>query len=141
MRSVQLALLTTVMLCALPCLAVSGSWSDSQMGVTLQNRGVIATSSALNPPAHAPVNLTSSTTITTLSWSYKLMSPPPEGLQVKLCTASNHCVNIDGGNGQTRSFYGQSAQTSFRFMFYIAGKGVVYPPLRVLSNQVLVNYQ
>ncbi|QLK60903.1 flagellar protein FlhE [Enterobacteriaceae bacterium Kacie_13] len=122
-------------------LAASGSWSDSQRGVTLQNRGVMASSVALAASEGSPVRQRDSATITTVSWKYALMGPRPAGLEVKLCNTMNRCVALDADSGQTRSFYGQAASSPMRFIYFVPGKGAMNPPLRVLSNQVIVNYQ
>ena len=122
-------------------LAASGSWSDTQRGVTLQNRGVMASSAALAAGESSPVRQRAPATITTVSWKYELMGPRPAGLQVQLCNTMNRCVALDGDSGQTRSFYGQAASSPMRLIYFVPGKGAMNPPLRVLSNQLIVNYQ
>lgn len=122
-------------------LAVSGSWSDTQRGVTLQNRGVMASSAALSAGEGAAVRQRAPATITTVSWKYELMGPRPAGLQVKLCNTVNRCVALDADSGQTKSFYGQAALSPMRLIYFVPGRGAMNPPLRVLSNQVIVNYQ
>ena len=122
-------------------LAASGSWSDTQRGVTLQNRGVMASSVALVAGEGSPVRQRASATITTVSWKYELTGPRPAGLQVKLCNTMNRCVALDADSGQTRSFYGQAASSPMRLIYFVPGRGAMNPPLRILSNQVIVNYQ
>ncbi|WP_413528614.1 flagellar protein FlhE [Rahnella inusitata] len=122
-------------------LAASGSWSDTQRGVTLQNRGVMASSAALVAGEGSPVRQRASATITTVSWKYELTGPRPAGLQVKLCNTMNRCVALDADSGQTRSFYGQAASSPMRLIYFVPGRGAMNPPLRILSNQVIVNYQ
>lgn len=119
----------------------AGSWSDSQPGVTLQNRGVASSAPALTPPDSAPVRQTPSATVESVSWNYRLYGPQPAGLQVKLCNTNNRCAELDGASGQTRAFFGQSAQTPFRLVFFVEGKGRLNPPLRIVSQQVIVNYR
>ncbi|WP_047607946.1 flagellar protein FlhE [Rahnella aquatilis] len=138
MRRTALLLLTVL---SLPVLAASGSWSDTQRGVVLQNRGVMMSSGALAPPASAPVRSSGSATITTLSWKYEVLGARPAGLQVKLCNTLNHCVNLDADSGVTQSFYGQTATSSLRFIYFVPGGGAMNTPLRVMSNQVIVNYK
>lgn len=130
-----------LMLISAPVLAASGSWSDTQRGVTLQNRGVMASSAPLAAPQSSPLRQRASATITTVSWNYRLTGPRPAGLQVSLCNTTNRCVALDADSGQTRSFYGQAAISPMRLVYFVPGKGVMNPPLRVLSNQVIVNYQ
>ncbi|GBU13318.1 flagellar protein FlhE [Enterobacterales bacterium] len=119
----------------------AGSWSDSQQGVTLQNRGVMRSAPALNPPAGAPVRQAPSATIESVSWNYRLYGPQPAGLQVKLCNTNNRCAALDGASGQTRAFYGQSAQSAFQMVFFVEGQGRLNPSLRIVSQQVIVNYR
>ncbi|KAA8729548.1 MAG: flagellar protein FlhE [Ewingella americana] len=129
-----------MMCCSASALAASGSWSDSKAGVTLQNRGQMASAAMLSPAANAPVMQSPSAAIDTISWSYSLLGPEPAGLQVQLCSSSNRCQQLDAAQGQTRNFFGQSAQSSFRLVFGVEGQGRLNPPLRVVSQQVIVNY-
>ncbi|UHM89978.1 flagellar protein FlhE [Rahnella victoriana] len=126
---------------SLPAMAASGSWSDTQRGVTLQNRGVMMSSGALAPPASAPVRSQNAPTITTISWKYQLLGARPAGLQVKLCNTVNHCVNLDADSGVTQSFYGQTAIAPLRLVYFVPGGGAMNTPLRVISNEVIVNYK
>ncbi len=134
-------ILLSLLCCPALVFAASGSWSDSQPGMTLQNRGVVSSAAALNPPANAPVRQTPAATIESVSWNYRLYGPQPAGLQVKLCNTNNRCAQLDGASGQTRAFYGQSAQAPFRLVFFVEGKGRLNPPLRIVSQQVMVNYR
>ncbi|NIA87457.1 flagellar protein FlhE [Rahnella aceris] len=138
MRRATLLLLTTL---SLPALAASGTWSDTQRGVVLQNRGVMMSSGALAPPASAPVRSSGSATITTLSWKYEVLGARPAGLQVRLCNTMNHCINLDAEGGVTKSFYGQSATSPLRLVYFVPGAGAMNTPLRVISNEVIVNYK
>jgi len=131
----------SLLFCAAPAIAASGSWSDSQQGVTLQNRGVMRSAPALNPPAGAPVRQTPSASIESVSWNYRLYGPQPAGLQVRLCNTNNRCAGLDSASGQTRAFYGQPAQSAFQMIFFVEGKGRLNPPLRIVSQQVVVNYR
>jgi len=62
-------------------------------------------------------------------------------VQFKLCTESNACAYLEGAVGETRAFYGKSALSTFYLTYFVEGKGALYPPLRVVSNQLVVNYQ
>jgi flagellar protein FlhE len=137
----RIATAVLMMLCSASALAASGSWSDSKAGVTLQNRGQMTSAPTLSPSANAPVMLAPSAVIDTLSWRYSLLGAEPAGLQVQLCSSSNRCQQLDAAQGQTRSFFGQSAQSSFRLVFGVEGQGRLNPPLRVVSQQVIVNYR
>ncbi|EDE9359930.1 flagellar protein FlhE, partial [Salmonella enterica subsp. enterica serovar Senftenberg] len=72
--------------------AGEGAWQDSGMGVTLNYRGVSASSSPLS--ARQPV----SGVMTLVAWRYELNGPTPAGLRVRLCSQSR-CVELDGQSG------------------------------------------
>lgn len=137
---VRVALLV-LSLMSLPAVAAYGTWSDTQRGVTLQNRGVMMSSPPLVAADSAPVRQKNSATITTVSWKYEVLGVRPAGLQVQLCNSVNHCVGLDADSGSTRSFYGQTASSPLRFVYYVAGGGAMNTPLRVIGNQVIVNYR
>lgn len=117
--------------------AAPGSWTADAVGVTLQQRGVIAASQALRPPLSLPVG---EGRITSVGWRYRLLSSTPVGLRVKLCSALR-CVSLGGESGETRGFQGDAGLSELRFVYTIEGQGGVYPVLRVISNQVVVNYR
>jgi len=129
MRILLLLLLSPFLACA----AGSGSWQASGMGATLSQRGVVANSAALRAPAEVKG------TMTLIAWRYQTMTPEPAGLTVKLCTSSR-CVVLDGPSGTTRALAGISASQPLIFVWEVPGRGRFYPPLRVSSNQVIVNY-
>lgn len=125
-------LLSLVML--LPALAsASGAWQASSPGPGLQNRGMQASSPALT--AREPVK----GAITEVSWRYVLTRPAPSGLIVHLC-AEKRCVPLDGASGTTRGLSNLTAFQSLYFVYGVQGKGRLDRDLRVLSNQVMVNY-
>ncbi len=74
--------------------AGEGAWQDSGMGVTLNYRGVSASSSPLS--ARQLV----SGVMTLVAWRYELNGPTPAGLRVRLCSQSR-CVELDGQGGTT----------------------------------------
>ncbi|CNE51105.1 MULTISPECIES: flagellar protein FlhE [Yersinia] len=125
-------------LCLLPLSAVaSGSWVADDIGVTQGLRGVATSARPLqSPTALAQDNAR----IVSVGWRYQLMSAAPDGLQVKLCTPTR-CMPLEGGSGQSRGLAGEAAATQLTFVYFIAGKGRVNPPLQVINNQVLVNYR
>lgn len=125
-----------LLLIPLSCLAVSGSWSADVAGVTLQQSGVRDRS----PPLRTASSLANNTRITRVSWRYLLLSPAPAGLQVELCT-SGSCLALEAGSGHSAHFQGIPADTEFYFTYYVHSRGVLNPPLRVLSNQLIVNYE
>lgn len=117
--------------------AVSGTWVADGIGVTQSLRGVVTLSAALQ----SPVALADKDArIVSIGWRYQLMSAAPNGLEVRLCT-STRCMPLDGGSGQSSMLAGEAAANQLFFVYFIAGKGRVNPPLQVISNQVLVNYR
>ncbi|WP_171923334.1 flagellar protein FlhE [Salmonella bongori] len=114
--------------------AGEGAWQDSGMGVTLNYRGVSASSSPL--AARQPV----SGLMTLVAWRYELNGPTPAGLRVRLCSQSR-CVELDGQSGTTHGFANVPAAEPLRFVWEIPGGGRLIPTLNVRSNQVIVNYR
>ncbi|MFI8415789.1 flagellar protein FlhE [Serratia sp. NPDC078593] len=117
--------------------AVSGSWVADDVGVSLGQGWVRLASPSLRPPNALP---DANARITSISWRYQLASTAPAGLQVQLCMP-NRCITLDGGSGRSDALQGELANSEFRFVYAINTRGTVFPPLRVLSNQVIVNYQ
>lgn len=111
-----------------------GSWQASDIGPTLSNRGVVASSRALAPSQ--PVN----GMMTLVVWRYELTGPTPGGLLVKLCSVTR-CVPIEEQSGTTRGLTNVAAGEPLRFVWEVPGGGKLFPPLRVRSNQVIVNYR
>ncbi|HDL7537067.1 TPA: flagellar protein FlhE [Yersinia enterocolitica] len=115
----------------------SGSWVAENIGVTQSFRGVAISAK----PLQSPVALAQENArIVSISWRYQLMSAAPDGLQVKLCTPSR-CMPLEGGSGLSRGLAGEAAATQLTFIYFIAGKGRINPPLQVINNQVIVNYR
>ncbi|TQI81104.1 flagellar protein FlhE [Serratia fonticola] len=116
--------------------AVSGSWVADAEGVTLERGEVRDTSPGLraaNPPA-------ANAKVTSVSWRYQLLSAEPAGLRVQLCTTSR-CLPLGAGSGRSDAFNGLPADSEFHFIYYVQARGALNPPLRALSNQVIVNYE
>src|SRR5690606_33119417 len=127
-----------LLLCGAPAAqAVSGSWTADALGATLSHGGISAQSSALRPPNVLPSD---KARIVSVSWRYLLTSPPPAGLQVQLCIPGR-CIPLAGASGTTRALQGEAASSELRFSYFVQTRGALFPPLRVLSNQVIVNYQ
>ncbi|MGL5387483.1 MAG: flagellar protein FlhE [Serratia sp. (in: enterobacteria)] len=125
-----------VLLAPLAAQAVSGSWAADATGVTLETGGVQDVSPSLraaNPPA-------ATARVTSVSWRYQLLAGAPAGLQVQLCSSSR-CVPLGTGSGRSEAFNGIAADSEFRFIYYVQSRGALNPPLRAISNQVIVNYQ
>lgn len=128
------ALLWLLMALPVVSLAADGAWHASASGPALSNRGVEASSHPLSPPEAV------SGSMGEVVWRYTLMAPAPAGLQVRLC-AESRCVPIEGASGTTLGLTNVAAGETLRFIFQVEGKGRVFPVMRVLSNEVMVNYQ
>lgn len=114
--------------------AGEGAWQASGRGVTLNHRGVAASSAPL--VSTQPVN----GLMTLVAWRYTLNGPTPAGLNVRLCSQSR-CVPLDGQSGVTRGLTGVPAIEPLRFVWDVPGGGRLMPSLQVSSNQVIVNYR
>ncbi|QIK14455.1 flagellar protein FlhE [Leclercia sp. 29361] len=124
-------------LLALPMMAQAageGAWQDSSIGLTLNNRGVAASSRPLS--AKQPV----SGLMTLVAWRYELNGPIPAGLRVRLCSQAR-CTELDGASGTTHAFNNVPAAEPLRFIWEVPGGGRLIPALKVQRNEVIVNYR
>lgn len=124
-------------LLALPLMAQAageGAWQDSSIGLTLNNRGVAASSRPLS--AKQPV----SGLMTLVVWRYELNGPIPAGLRVRLCSQAR-CTELNGGSGSTSAFNGVPAAEPLRFIWEVPGGGRLIPALKIQRNEVIVNYR
>ncbi|MFO3906331.1 flagellar protein FlhE [Enterobacter hormaechei] len=124
-------------LLALPMMAQAageGAWQDSSIGLTLNNRGVAASSRPLS--AKQPV----SGLMTLVVWRYELNGPIPAGLRVRLCSQAR-CTELDGASGSTSAFNNVPAAEPLRFIWEVPGGGRLIPALKVQRNEVIVNYR
>jgi flagellar protein FlhE len=60
-------------------------------------------------------------------------------MMVHLC-AESRCVALDGASGATRGLSNLAANQSLHCVYGVQGKGRLNRDLRVISNQVMVNY-
>ncbi|QCR35774.1 flagellar protein FlhE [Nissabacter sp. SGAir0207] len=116
--------------------AAAGTWHAASEGVTLPLRNQSRSTPLLHPPAAAPIG---SGLIVSVRWRYRLLSPPPAGLQAWLCTPQR-CTAIEGQSGVTHALRGEPATQPLRLVFSVRGKGVLNPPVRVVGQEVGVNY-
>lgn len=126
-----------LLLLGLPLLtqaAGEGSWQASHTGITLNYRGIAASSAPLAP--RQPVQ----GSITNIGWRYELNGPIPAGLRVRLCSLSR-CSELEGASGQTSAFSQVSAAEPFRYIWEVPGGGRLIPALKVQSIQIIVNYR
>ncbi|WP_258576956.1 flagellar protein FlhE [Candidatus Pantoea persica] len=78
--------------------------------------------------------------MTLINWHYQLTGTDLSGLQVKLCGAQR-CAELEGGSGTTHALAHLDAGEMLYMVFGVAGRGALPPGLRVLSSDVMVNYQ
>lgn len=122
---------------ALPFMAQAageGSWQASSIGLTLNYRGVAASSKPLS--ASEPV----SGLMTLVAWRYELNGPIPAGLRTRLCSQSR-CTELDGQSGTTHAFNNVPAAEPLRFIWEVPGGGRMIPALKIQRNEVIVNYR
>ncbi len=105
--------------------------------MTLEQGGMRDESAGLRPPNALP---DANARITRVSWRYRLLGPEPVGLQAQLCTV-NRCIPLGGGSGSSNGLQGEPANAELRFVYYVQSQGGLNPPLRVIGNQVIVNYE
>ncbi|HCR1907797.1 TPA: flagellar protein FlhE [Enterobacter kobei] len=120
----------------LPVAATGGSWTGKSVGGNVSVGQQILTSR----PLQAQGPLPRPTTITSVAWRIELLSPPPPGLQVKLC-APSFCFPLRGLAGAQQVSVPLSAGNTFRFLYSVNSRGPLMPALQVVSNQLTVNYR
>lgn len=125
-----------VLLLLLPLLAqaAGGAWQASASGPLLANRGSWQRSQPLSSPADVRGE------ISVVNWRYQLSKPAPSGLEVRLCGAQR-CTTLEGASGSTRGLAHLRADETLHMVFGFAGSGALPPGLRVVSSEVMVNYQ
>ncbi|CAI0906592.1 flagellar protein FlhE [Serratia grimesii] len=117
--------------------AISGSWVADSVGATLEYGGERGESPGLRAPNALPDG---NARITSVSWRYQLLAGEPAGMQAQLCTLTR-CIALGGGSGSSTGLQGEPANAELRFVYYVQARGSLNPPLRVISNQVIVNYE
>lgn len=128
------ALLAMLMLLPLFACATDGAWNASATGPALGNRGIQASSAPLVPGSAVQGAMT------LVYWRYELNGPAPAGLRVRLCSP-DRCVALEGASGATRGLSNVTAGAPLRFIFGVEGSGRMKTVLRVISSEVMVNYQ
>lgn len=113
--------------------AASGSWSGDSAGGKVSVGNQTLTSRPLNttlPPA---------ATFSRISWRISLLSAPPPGLQIKLCSQEK-CIRLDSLSGQKSVGSSLTARGPFYFVYTVESQGQLLPPLNVVKNQLTINY-
>jgi len=81
----------------------------------------------------------SGATLNRISWRISLLSAPPNGLQIKLCS-QDRCTALDSLSGQKSVGQGLTARGPFFFVYSVQSRGQLMPPLNVVKNQLTINY-
>jgi len=126
--------ITLLLLLPLMAQAAGGAWSGSAGGPPLANRGSWMRSQPLTPPTGVGGE------VSVISWRYELSRPAPSGLEVRLCGVQR-CATLEGASGVTRGLAHLSADEPLHMVFGFAGSGALPPGLRVVSSEVMVNYE
>ncbi|WP_370548990.1 flagellar protein FlhE [Edwardsiella tarda] len=116
--------------------AAGGSWSADSCGLLLSQQGVVSNQPPLSPLAG---QVPAGARIDDVVWQISLLSPAPTGLTLQLCT-TRRCMALDGLSGRSLGLRGEPADSTLRVVMWVAGKGAIYPPINVVSQQVIVNY-
>ncbi|ROP58320.1 flagellar protein FlhE [Enterobacter sp. BIGb0383] len=128
-------LLLTLWFGVLAAQAASGTWTGESVG----GRVSVGQQILASRPLSAAGPLFSSATITRLAWHIELLTPPPPGLQIKLC-ARSVCFPLAGLSGVKQISAPLSPDETFRFLYSVNSRGPLTPALQVISNQLTVNY-
>lgn len=126
------------MLLAQPAAAApsGGTWSRTVEGGSISTGQQLLRGRAIMSPQTLPA----SASAVRLSWRITLLSPPPPGLEIKLCR-SDHCFQLPALVGQRPVDIPLSAAGEFRFIYTVKQPGQLRPTLNIVSQQLTVNYR
>ena len=129
--------ITTLLLLLCPLLACAngGAWTQKSAGGSVSVGNQILKGALLQPPFPLPPSAQAHH----MTWRIELLSPPPPGLQIKLCSPTK-CLPLEGLSGQRVIDFGLSAVGPFRFIYAVNSRGALLPALNVVSNQITINY-
>lgn len=127
-----------LLLFALPhqAVAVDGSWQGVGQGLTLSQRGRAVSSAPLRPAVKIPTGAQ----VTSVGWHITSQRPLPAGSQLAICLPGS-CVLADGLSGNTQALAGNPANNPLTLLVKLPGSGALYPPIRLVSYQIWVNYR
>lgn len=119
----------------LTVLAAHGAWSGSAAGPQISVGKQTYAGNRLRPAAPLPVEAA----LSRISWRITLLLPPPPGLKIKLCSVAA-CIRLDRLAGQKAAPLPFSPGEELRFIYAVDAPGQLKPPVRVISNQITLNY-
>lgn len=127
-------MLLSLTLLPLMASAVSGSWSSSGVGGVVSVGGQTLASRPLMPV------IPPGATLLRITWRIKLLSAPPPGLRIKLCS-QDKCILLDSLSGQKNVEGALTANGPFYFIYSVESQGQLLPSLNVVSNQLTISYR
>ncbi|MFD1801145.1 flagellar protein FlhE [Mixta tenebrionis] len=138
MKRMKLILLAAALLAVAPpaALAAHGAWSGSAAGPRLSVGKQSYPGPAISPPSPLPAGAR----LNQIAWRITLLSPPPPGLQIKLCSVSA-CIELDQLAGQRAAPLPFLPGETLRFIYAVEAYGQLRPPVQITRSQVTVNYQ
>ncbi|TKV07846.1 flagellar protein FlhE [Citrobacter sp. wls619] len=116
-------------------LAGEFSWSSQSFGGMLTRGGQVLKSKQLQPSS--PFN--GRAIPTKLVWKIIPDGRIPADLKIKFCSLDG-CLTLPDLAGEISFPSGYSASWPYRFEYVLMTRGVISPPLTILSNQITVNY-
>lgn len=119
----------------LTALAAHGAWSGTAAGPQLSVGKQTYTGAALRPATRLPPDAA----LSRISWRITLLLPPPPGLEIKLCSVTA-CIRLDRLAGQKAAPLPFSPGEELRFIYAVDAPGQLKPPVRVVNNQITINY-
>lgn len=119
-----------------PAAGAAGAWSDKAAGGVVSIGRQLLVGRALHSPHHLPATAKA----TRLAWRIELLSPPPPGLQIKLCHTSR-CLALPALAGQLSADSALPASGEFHFIYTVEHSGPLVPPLNVVNNALTLNYR
>ncbi|EPE4190306.1 flagellar protein FlhE [Yersinia proxima] len=114
--------------------ATNGSWSGNGAGGVISVGGQTLASRPLQP------ELPPTATLQRITWRIKLLSAPPPGLRIKLCSQQS-CILLDSLAGQKSVDGILTSHGPFYFIYSVESQGQLLPPLNVVNNQLTINYR
>lgn len=121
---------------ALQAKAGTNSWSTQGSGGVVSVGGQTLSGRTL----YAPLQLPSAARVKSIAWRIKLLSPPPLGLQIKLCNEVK-CLKLPALSGVLHITSSLAAAGPFKFIYWVDSQGRLTPALSVVNNQLTINYQ
>ncbi len=117
-------------------LAADGSWSSSSFGGVMTRGQQLLRSRPIQPQTPPPAGAVART----LAWKITPDRPTPAGFSSKIC-ADGRCLALAGLSGELKLPAGFPAGGPWRFEYYASVRGVLAPPLTILSNELTLGFK